>query len=203
MGEVVQTTIDLDYPAMLRRHFLRLVIEKEHRRLGIQNTPAELWRYAQAKVAEFKTRAPQAFQRALEASKKSEEDYTRTLAQTQSLNARLLNEKAVTYALLTRDAVQISVPPAKNRLWVFRGMLEKEFGAATEQEVFAAAPGAIVRSGSVEIKVDQKSSGVERAYREIAGDVLAHVLAEPLSDGTIEAYFDWRLSQTPIRYHKD
>jgi hypothetical protein len=192
LGEVVQTSIDTDYAAMLRRHFLKLVIDKEMASLGIQNSADELYRFAQAKVSEFKIRNPVEFKRALDASKKDEESYTRAYAASPSLGARLSNEKAVVYALLTRDAAQINIGTIRKGLWVFPGMLEKEFGADVEREIFA---GRSVR----DITVTQVSRGTPRPYSEISGDVMARVLAEPLTDATVEAYFDWLLSRSDIR----
>lgn len=196
LEEVVQTSLDTDYAAMLRRHFLRLVIEKEIRTLGIHNSADELHRFAQAKIAEFKTRRPADFERALKASNKSEEDYARTYAAGPALDARLSNEKAVAYAILTQDAAQISIGSIRKDLWVFRGMLEREFGPDVESRVFQ---GENVRAGFIEITVTQVRRGAPRPYVEIAEEVMARILAEPLTDATVEAYFDWLLSRAQIQ----
>jgi hypothetical protein len=208
LGEVVKTSLRTDYPMMLRRQLLRAVIERERRRLGVENSPEERLRFAQARAAEFKVRRPQEFARVLKESGRSEEDYIAEYARSAPLDARLSNEKIVAYALFAADATHLRLTSegSSTELWVVRGMIEREFGADAERAALAAEPGAEFGSwagkdgGLYRLTLLDRSVGSDRPYADVSGEILARIIAEPLDESTIEGYFDWLLSRSEIRY---
>lgn len=107
LRDVVRTAVETDLDGMLRRHLVRLVIERERGRLGIMNSDEE--RFARARAAVASLRKSPAFRETMERSGLSAEQYARVYSRTPQLDALLVTEKIVATALLRSESAEIDV----------------------------------------------------------------------------------------------
>lgn len=207
LRDVLTTAAETDLDALLRRHLVGRLIERRKRELGIVNSFEERLARARRVVVEAKSAAGAgAFDESLTKMGRSEEEYARTYAETDALDARLTNEKIASHALRAAGHVKTDLEAfedADARRLSFRieglrlaaGWMEADLGAQGEREIFETEPGGSVgplRAGSghwVVVKVlDRLPPGAS--------------IDPPPSDEEIRLHVDWLLRRSRIEVVK-
>lgn len=204
--EVLRTAAETDFPALLRRHLLRLVRDMKKKEYGIANTSEERRRRARRALADLRaSRGEESVQDLLKKNGLTEEEYVARYAATEALDARLTNEKIVAYHVLSRGGVRFDMAvqgsPEVRDLWGVPGMLADDLGAEREAELLAAAPGAILGPW-------KRVSGPPASFRireRVAPAavtpeaVTRFVLHAPPNDPSVEAHLEWLLRSARVR----
>jgi hypothetical protein len=177
LRDVVRTAVDVDLHGMLRRHLVRLLVERKRAEFGIANTDDERLARARAAVAAFQ--ADPAFAESLRRSGVSEEHYVRSYARTPQLEARLVTEKIVATALLLSESAEIDLLGFDRREDAERYLLRADL--VLERALCGACRGG--ESGCDEHSLPRPAARIDGLR------VVQSALAEDLGEGAESAIF--------------